>query len=285
MYLAEVNAHPRDKNIRFVEETHEYFINGSKDNISTTTLVHSLFPKFDADDVIRKMRSSKRWNKSNKYFYMTDEKIKKSWDDNCVLACKEGTKMHLNLENYYNGEPYESDSKEFALFQKYLDDTDYKIYRTEMLLYDEQAKISGSADVLYRDPEDGKYIICDWKRSKEIKMENRWQKGTHEITSDLDDCNFIHYSLQLAIYKYMMEKNYGFEVKDCFLVVLHPSQDNYIKIHTKNMDEYVKKIFEMRINPKKEFTTEIVKSSFNMKKINGTTQKVNSGFNMSKLKF
>jgi len=276
MSLSKINEHPRDKNITFVEETHEYFINGSKDGyISTTTLIHNLFPKFDADDVIKKMRASKKWNSHNKYFKMTDAEIKKSWDDNCNYACKEGTAMHLNIENYYNGEDHETESKEFKLFQKYLDETDYKIYRTEMLLYDEEAKISGSADSIYRDPVDGKYIIGDWKRSKEIKMENRWQRGTHEITRDLDDCNFNHYSLQLGIYKYMMEKNYGMIVKDCFLVILHPSQESYIKIQTRNMDEYVRKIFQMRINP----GISELKDAINKK------SSVKSSFNIGKLKF
>jgi len=170
MSLSQINEHPRDKNITFVEETHEYFINGSKEGyISTTTLIHKLFPQFDADNVIKKMRESKKWNKYNKYFNMSDEQIKKSWDDNCKYACEEGTKMHLNIENYYNDETHEKESKEFKLFEKYLEETNYKIFRTEMLLYDEDAKISGSADAIYKDPVDGKYIIVIGKDQRKLR--------------------------------------------------------------------------------------------------------------------
>ena len=271
MSLSSINKHPRDDNIRFVEETHEYFINGSKEGyISTTTLVHSLFEHFDADNVIEKMRKSKNWNKYNKYFNMSNDEIKKLWEDNRDHAATAGTKMHLNIEKYYNNEDHEKDSKEFSLFQMYLDETNYNAFRTEWVIYDEESKISGSVDMVYKDPLDGKYIIADWKRSKEIKMSNRWQSGNHPITHDLDDCNFIHYSLQLYIYKAILEKNYGIVVKDCFLVILHPSQEKYIKITTRNMEEYVKKIINMRtnvgtkINYKNEIT---IKHNFDMSKL------------------
>jgi len=92
---------------------------------------------------------------------------------------------------------------------KILDETNYNAFRTEWVIYDEESKISGSVDMVYKDPLDGKYIIADWKRSKEIKMSNIWKSGNHPITHDLDDCNFIHYSLQLCIYKTILEKNYG----------------------------------------------------------------------------
>jgi hypothetical protein len=53
-----MNEHPRDSRITFDESTHTYYIDGSSENvISVTTLIHSYFPKFNADDVIKKMRS------------------------------------------------------------------------------------------------------------------------------------------------------------------------------------------------------------------------------------
>ena len=59
MELSILNSHTRDKNIVFDEEPHIYYINGSSDNISVTTFVHSkLFPHFDSDKVISKMIKS-----------------------------------------------------------------------------------------------------------------------------------------------------------------------------------------------------------------------------------
>ena len=58
----------------------------------------------------------------------------------------------------------------------------------------------------YTDEADNFYLF-DWKRSKQIKKENRYRKGKHPL-NHLDDANYWHYALQLNIYKYILEKNY-----------------------------------------------------------------------------
>jgi len=42
----------RDKNIVFVENGHQYYINGDSNYISVTTIVHHVFPQFDTDGLI-----------------------------------------------------------------------------------------------------------------------------------------------------------------------------------------------------------------------------------------
>lgn len=82
-------------------------------------------------------------------------------------------------------------------------------------------------------------------------MENKWGKGTHPLTKHLDDCNFYHYSFQLAIYKKIIEQYYGYKVTQTFIVVLHPHQDEYLKIVTKDVDDLVEKLFEERRQERK----------------------------------
>ena len=66
--LALINPHIRDKQIKFDEPTHTYTINNSnKKYTSVTTWVHSLFPEFNADEIIDKMQTSKNWSKSKYY--------------------------------------------------------------------------------------------------------------------------------------------------------------------------------------------------------------------------
>lgn len=246
--LSSQNKHDRDSRVKFVESSHTYFIDGSSDGyISSTTLVHSLFEKFDADKIIMKMRNSPRW-KFSPYHGMTDDAIKKKWDSTRDYAASQGTKMHENIENYYNKQEYDNKTTEFGLFQQYIKDHENLVpFRSEWVIFDEISKVSGSVDMLYRDPSDpSKLIIADWKRSKEIKMDNKWQKGLNEYVSHLDDCNFIHYSLQLSIYKYIIEKRYGIEVSQCFLVILHPKQDTYHKHVIMDLSKEVKNIMDSR---------------------------------------
>jgi len=243
------NNHPRDKRIRFVEDSHTYYVDGSSEGyISSTTLVHKLFEKFDADKVISKMRKSYRW-KSSPYYGMTDEEIKEKWNNNRDCAASSGTKMHENIENYYNQQEHSTEGKEFSLFKLFEDDhKDLKPYRSEWCVFDEEAKVSGSIDMVYEDPDDSsKLIIGDWKRSKEIKFENKWQKGISPHTSHLDDCNFVHYSLQLSMYKYILEKNYDKKISECFIVVLHPNQDSYNKYHIMDLSNEISSIFNERM--------------------------------------
>lgn len=43
----------------------------------------------------------------------------------------------------------------------------------------------------------------------------------------LDDCDGSKYSLQLNMYRYMLEKYYGINISYMGLVSLHPTQDAY----------------------------------------------------------
>jgi ATP-dependent exoDNAse (exonuclease V) beta subunit len=46
------------------------------------------------------------------------------------------------------------------------------------MIYDKFFQIAGSIDMVFQ-REDGKYEIFDWKRSKEIKLKNGYQKCFH----------------------------------------------------------------------------------------------------------
>lgn len=246
MKLAEKNKHPRDERIRFEEEPHLYYIDGSTDGyISVTTLIHQFFEEFNPDEIIDKMMASPKWS-SSKYYGMTKDDIKKQWEENGKIQSQAGTIMHLDIENFYNGLKVENDSKEFQHFMKYYEDhKNLEAYRTEWEVFEENLKLAGSIDMLYQD-ENGDFHICDWKRSKGIRKENDFQKGKYPL-NHLDDTNFWHYSLQLNIYKKLLKLNYGINVKSMFLVQLHPNYLNYNKFVCPDLSREVEMIFAQRI--------------------------------------
>lgn len=244
MLLQEKNPHPRDADVVFLEEPHLYIVKGCDGYTSVTTVVHTLFPEFHEDEVISKMMASIRWPMSP-YHGMLRQEIKDQWEKTRTEASSLGTAMHKNLESYYNGLPHERESKEWELFAAFeADHPHLEMYRTEMVVYDEQAKVAGSVDCIYRDKRDGLFCLYDYKRSKEVKMSNSYQKGTHPLTAHLDDCNYNHYSIQLGIYKFLLQKHYGMQFKESFLLVLHPNQEDYLKIAVRDLDELVAKLFE-----------------------------------------
>jgi hypothetical protein len=68
-FLKKQNLRARDTNIVFFEIGHKYMILTDPDSVytSVTRLIHILFPKFDANNVISKIKNGKNWNEMNKY--------------------------------------------------------------------------------------------------------------------------------------------------------------------------------------------------------------------------
>lgn len=256
--LALVNAHERDSRIKFREEGHQYWIDGvSGEYVSTTTLIHHSFAPFNSDEVIAKMMKGRNWATSP-YNGMSVEEIKAAWEANRDEAARLGTEMHYFIEVFNNRPDWNDEARlhemldlgrrELLLFSHFMREVVYPRgwipYRCEWTVFHETYKICGSIDMLYRDG-DGEYIMVDWKRSKEVKTSNWFQKGLG-VVSHLDDCNFNHYSLQLSIYKRILAERYGVNVRQLFLVILHPKQDEYIMLEVTPLDVEVEEIFQHR---------------------------------------
>jgi len=259
--LAVVNKHPRDERITFDEETHKYTIDGSRYDISCTGFVHSFFGDFDADEIIKKMMRSPKWKPGeksyDKYSQMTPDEIKNKWKSDGDESSDAGTRIHLDIEHYYNSDPIgnmaadgweANQSTEWGYFKKYERKwrlpQGFKPYRTEWLVFNDEIRLAGSIDMVYSKP-DGTYAIYDWKRSKEIKLENKYQKGLGPL-AHLDDCNYWHYSLQLNNYRTLLQKFYGLVVNELALVVLHPNKKSYQIVRLNLMDTEVDAMWNFR---------------------------------------
>lgn len=251
-YLAKINNHERDACISFDEVPHIYTINvndtinGDSNYMSVTTWNHSHFEHFDADAIIKKMMSSKKWPE-NKYYGMSVEEIKVAWEKNRDEAASAGTKMHYDIECYYNKINVNNTSIEFNYFLKFVEDfPNLKPYRTEWMIWHEDLRLAGSIDMVY-EKEDGTLMIYDWKRSKEIKKTTPWVKYSHtECISHLPDTNYWHYSLQLNTYKAILEEKYNKKVSELYLVCLYPENTSYKLIKVPDLSNEIKELFKLR---------------------------------------
>jgi ATP-dependent exoDNAse (exonuclease V) beta subunit len=272
MHLSIKNSHIRDSNIQFFEENHRYVIHSDPDftYTSVTTWVHQFVQEFDADAVIKKMMNGKNWNSSNKYWGLTPDQIKSQWNNNGKSASQLGTEMHYNIECFMNNIPqfhtiqHQHDythndllqsyiptptpSDEWRFFINYITNLpNLKPFRTEWLVYNEDIKISGSIDMVYIN-DDNTLSIYDWKRAKSIDEEMQWKKYMKPPLNNLLDTNYWHYALQLNIYKMILETKYGYNVKELFLVQLHPNFDNYNLIPLPFLNDEVNRIYQQRFN-------------------------------------
>jgi len=280
--LARINAHPRDLRIQFNEAEHSYAIDGVKSGWSSCTqFLHNFFGHFDADAVIKKMMSNPVKWKQSQYYGMTADQIKAKWSASGEEASTAGTRMHLDIEYFYNSSHFEelwlnkkkantlaiapadfqksvdcmkkddnwepNLSPEWSMFQAYQEKIGCKMipFRTEWLVFHEKFKVAGSIDMLYM-KKDGTYAIYDWKRSKEIKMENKYQSGLGPVMH-LPDTNYWHYSLQLNVYRMILKEKYDMDVNELALVILHPNNPTFQVIKVNIMEEEINAMFATRL--------------------------------------
>ena len=271
--LAIRNRHPRDNNIQFFEEGHKYCILTDPDTkyTSVTTWNHDQFPQFNADNVIDNIMKGKGWKEGHKYWGLTPEQIKALWDTNKLSAAGAGTDLHYEIECFHNDKQFQFEYTNKELYEIYMCDksknleqtplewqyfinfiNDYKHlkpYRTEWTVYHEDAKIAGSIDMVYENP-DGTLSIYDWKRTNCITRINKYNKfAIQPVICHLPDSNFWHYALQLNTYKHILESKYDKKITDLFLVRLHPDAEekNYELIKLPNLSVEVNDLFQERI--------------------------------------
>lgn len=277
--LKQRNSHERDKNIVFTEEGHTYNIQTDPKNkyTSVTTWNHSHFPKFDADEIIKKMFKGKNWREGHKYWGFTPEQIKDQWNTNKEESSSLGTNLHFRIECFMNNNrvsfPYtqkdlyddyvltqnkntqieetKNISKEWNYFIAFLKELSHlKPYRTEWPIYHEELKLAGTIDMVYENA-DNTLSIYDWKRAKEITRINTFnQYAITESICHLFDSNFWHYALQLNIYKAILEDKYNKKIKDMYLVRLHPNneEETYELIQVPDLKNEVNDLFIERKN-------------------------------------
>jgi hypothetical protein len=237
MELEIKNKHKRDKFIKFNGENHVYYIHNKIFN-SVTTIIKSLFHEFNEKEILKKLSLK---NKTN------IEDIKKEWDDKRNIALREGVKLHQDIELYLNNEKYENTSIEFSYFLNFVKDHYYlEPFRTEWKIFDEDSQIAGTIDMCYKN-NDNFIDIYDWKRCKSIIKENKYKKYAKvDFLQDFDDTNYNHYSLQLNLYKYILEKNYNYKVRNLFIVCFHPinKNENYLLYKIPCMKNEIKKIIK-----------------------------------------
>lgn len=269
--LARRNQHERDLYIKFHEYGHRYEITSDpgKRYTSVTTLVHSQFPKFNADLIIDKIMKSKSWAPGHKYWGLTANEIKALWNSNGSAAANSGTNLHEQIEIFMNDDRFIFGYTQRELLQEYLitrkndiiergiewefflkfveDNPRLKPYRTEWTIYDEDVKVAGSIDMVYENP-DSTLEIYDWKRCKEITKVNGWNEtATNKLINHLPSTNFWQYALQLNTYKQILEAKYNKIVTKLCLVRIHPDSNSYELIEVPFLTKEVIDLFRERL--------------------------------------
>ena len=202
--------HIIDNKISLIEETHQYILETDPglNFQSVTTVLGSFFEPFDAIKIATNLCDT-----HPKYKNMRPEQLIHEWQ----TASNHGSEVHKEIElsikeNIEPSEPKATSALKWL--DKYCMKSDIDIF-TEVIVYSTELEIAGSVDILAYDKTADVYEIIDWKTSKEIKTVSfKGKTGNHPVTSNMMDCNFNHYALQLSLYRYLLENHHGVTVRN-----------------------------------------------------------------------
>ena len=204
---------------------HEYILEDNNSikifTKSVTDIIESHFKKFDADLVSKSLAKY-----ASKYKGMDPYDIRQEWEK----KKNHGSKVHTQIEKYIVNKKKPS----FTLskigvewfeknYQKYGDEC-----FSEVKVFSEEHEIGGTVDLLiYNKEKDGCYIF-DWKTSGSDIYKSKG-KGITSVTSDLKDCKFTTFELQLSMYKYLLQEIHGIKIINHFALHLKDSGTDLIK--------------------------------------------------------
>lgn len=241
MGLKEKNPHKRDKYVTEHPDyahNHIYLIRG-KSHLdlgykSVTTFIKQFFEEFDADATIEKYYDN--WQKRGhpEYAGKTPDEIKKLWDAKRDDAASDGTYMHEQFELYHNGEEFDDTIDEFNAFLTWENQNILAPYRTEMTVYAPKWKLVGNIDLIAID-NSGDMIIVDYKRAE--PKSSTFGKVCKEPLNMPHNDDTKH-TLQLNIYKKILEEYYGFKIKGLYNLYIKGDDYKYIRRpNISNMDD------------------------------------------------
>lgn len=221
------------RDVKFYSDEHKYRI-GDTELQSCTSFISKYKRPFNAD-----FWSKRKAMESG----VTQEMIQDLWEKNRMIGTSRGTYVHNTLEDYLKNKihkveysivesdftdieyiDYHSTAQAMAQFGKNFVDSHPHLIPVELefVVGDAELGIGGTIDFLAFNMEIGKFQIYDWKTDKKFRKINSKAFFKKPLTH-LMDTEYNKYSLQMSIYRYIIERNTSIEIDDSFVVWLNPT--------------------------------------------------------------
>jgi ATP-dependent exoDNAse (exonuclease V) beta subunit len=224
------------ENVKFFSKNHTYEIDGGSASTSVTSLLKKFEQPFKRDEIAE--RVAKRDG-------VLIEDVLTQWDYKRDYSSHKGSEFHLFAENYLqrkqntidrkmlesflrsknkNLTEVENYYKEVAtLIKNFLDFYNwwkerYILIKSEFVVGDKLTKICGTIDNLSYNIEKKELELFDYKTNKSIDKTNTYGNKMLAPFDYLPQCSLVTYSLQLWIYKLIIERNSPFKIGDLHIV-------------------------------------------------------------------
>lgn len=224
--LAEKHKMPREERLEFRAESHTYYVDGIRVPRSVTGFLQNFRVEFDPKQAIASLRRNmcSAGKAATPETTMSDAEIEQQWSDNAKVQRARGQLLHFHVEHFLNGftiaEPHSPEFKQARIICDALAAEGLTAFRTELPMFHVGLQMAGQADLLCKDKH-GNYAIVDWKRTKELRWENKFRSLKPPL-QHLPDCNYYVYALQLSLYAFILESEYDCQVSRLILGIVHP---------------------------------------------------------------
>ncbi len=216
------------------EVKHEYTDNLGNTYTPVSTLISNYFPEFNMEYWAHICSKKRGINKDD---------LISQWKTQGKDAAEKGHDIHKYIQAKLLNQNYNCKYKDYKdeidnRILPHLSKLNLKLINTEKLVFNSNLKIAGTLDALFYQKEKNQYILIDWKTCKTIDLDNKYNEYGLKELHDLPNCNYIHYSLQLSLYKKMLG------IKNVIPKIVHIKPGKSKSYDVLNLDKYVDIIFK-----------------------------------------
>jgi ATP-dependent exoDNAse (exonuclease V) beta subunit len=212
-----------------IDKKHQYRV-GKQKLIATTEFINLFFPKFDEKAVAKKLSHIPK--------YKAQKMGTRYWLKKWKFTREEGTKVHKEIEDFIKDNiPCKHPKAKSAEHYIRTELGECKII-SEYKVFSELLGIAGTIDGFVMS-EDNTISLLDWKTNEEITAKS-YHNGILPPTEDLEDSKLLRYTLQLNVYKYLLENYYDTIVDNMYIV--HIADGNWSKIMVPDKQDIVKEM-------------------------------------------
>lgn len=248
-------------NIKFFDKGHYYEINGEPALMSVSQIISKYETPFDKQKVAERVA-----NRDGK----TINEVLKEWEWTKDYSCHKGSEFHLIVESFFQRKVVPINQKALIGFlkensiheektqiEKYYNEIanlvknfknfyewwkqDHVLIKSEFVVGDKKTKLCGMIDNLSYNKKTKELVLFDYKTNKEIKRQGFNGETLSSPLHNIPKCELGKYSLQLWLYKTILERNTPFKVGNPYIVWVAGKKD-YELIPTLNVKAEVEHI-------------------------------------------
>lgn len=229
--------------------------------ISGTSFIGLFKKKFD------KTKKALDYAKKNRLKF---EDVIADWERKGEFSRTKGTLLHSYAENFWQNKVFPDTSFEYdgqfgdlimserlhqciELFHNFYNDARANLIPValELVIADIELGISGMVDKLMWNRKAKEYQIWDYKTNKEIGMKSKYKEYMLAPINFMQECEFNTYSIQLSLYKYLIQRNTNIKIGKCYLIHIHEEQEKYNVIECADYLNVVELMIEYYLKHKK----------------------------------